>query len=42
MLNARPEEANPRVDWFDRRDVVKLADSFREFIAGLRPIDGTL
>jgi hypothetical protein len=39
-LNARPEDANPRVDWFDRRDVVKLANSFSEFMAGLRPLDG--
>lgn len=36
----RPEGSNPRVEWFDRRDVSKLADSFREFMAGLRPLNG--
>ena len=35
--NPRPEGANPRVEWFDRRDVSKIADSFREFMAGLGP-----
>ena len=35
----RPEGSNPRVEWFDRRDVSKLADSFREFMDGLRPLD---
>jgi hypothetical protein len=39
-LNARPQDANPRVDWFDRRDVVRLANSFGEFMAWLRPISG--
>jgi hypothetical protein len=38
-LDPRPEDANPRVEWFDRRDVSKLADSFREFMVGLRPLD---
>jgi len=33
----RPEGSNPRVEWFDRRDVSKIADSFREFMAGLGP-----
>jgi len=33
----RPEGPNPRVDWFDRRDVSKIADSFREFMVGLGP-----
>jgi cell wall assembly regulator SMI1 len=28
-----------RVEWFDRRDVWKLADSFAEFMAGLRPLE---
>ena len=28
-----------RVEWFDRRDVWKLADSFAEFMAGLRSLD---
>lgn len=35
--NPRPEGSNPRVEWFDRRDVAKIADSFREFIEGLKP-----
>ena len=33
-----PAESNPR-EWFDRRNVSKLAGSFTEFIAGLRPLD---
>jgi hypothetical protein len=33
----RPEDANPRVEWFDRRDMKKLADSFQEFISSLKP-----
>ena len=32
----RPEGSNPRVDWFDRRDVCRLAGSFGEFMRGLR------
>jgi hypothetical protein len=36
-VDPRPEGANPRVEWFDRRDVSKIADSFREFMAGLGP-----
>ncbi|HEX3481945.1 MAG TPA: hypothetical protein VHT91_43325 [Kofleriaceae bacterium] len=28
-----------RVEWFDRRDVWKLADSFAEFMAGLRSLE---
>jgi hypothetical protein len=39
-LDPRPEGSNPRVEWFDRRDVSKIADSFREFMVGLRPLDG--
>jgi cell wall assembly regulator SMI1 len=35
----RPTGSNPRVEWFDRRDVWKLADSFAEFMAGLRPLE---
>jgi SMI1 / KNR4 family (SUKH-1) len=35
----RPEGSNPRVEWFDQRDVSKLADSFHEFMACLRPVD---
>jgi hypothetical protein len=37
--NQRSTGSNPRVEWFDRRDVWKLADSFAEFMAGLRPLD---
>ena len=33
----RPEGANPRVDWFDRREVFKLAESFHEFMDSLGP-----
>jgi hypothetical protein len=33
----RPTGSNPRVGWFDRRDVWKVADSFEAFMAGLRP-----
>jgi SMI1 / KNR4 family (SUKH-1) len=39
-VDPRPEGANPRVEWFDRRDVSKLANSFREFMVGLRPLGG--
>jgi hypothetical protein len=35
----RPTGSNPRVEWFERRDVWKLADSFAEFMANLRPLD---
>jgi len=33
----RPEDANPRVLWHDRRDMKKLADSFAQFMASLGP-----
>jgi SMI1 / KNR4 family (SUKH-1) len=36
----RPEGANPRVEWFDQRDVSKITNSFRDFMVGLRPLDG--
>jgi hypothetical protein len=36
-LNERPEDANPRVEWFKRRDMVRLASSFREFMGSLTP-----
>ena len=39
QVDPRPTGSNPRVEWFDRRDVWKLADSFAEFMAGLRPLD---
>ncbi len=34
----RPEDANPRVLWFDRRDMKKLADNFQEFMSSLKPL----
>lgn len=34
----RPEGANPRVLWHDRRDMTKLADSFEEFMRKLEPL----
>jgi hypothetical protein len=37
--DARPTGSNPRVEWFDRRDVWKLAASFTEFMANLRPLE---
>jgi hypothetical protein len=36
--DARPDDANPRVLWHDRRDMRKLADSFEEFMRALRPL----
>jgi hypothetical protein len=36
--DARPDDANPRVAWHDRRDMRKLADSFEQFIRSLRPV----
>ena len=33
----RPEDANPRVEWFKRRDMRKLADSFQELMGSLKP-----
>jgi cell wall assembly regulator SMI1 len=35
----RPTGSNPRVEWFDRRDVWRLAESFAEFMAGLKPLE---
>jgi len=35
---ARPDDANPRVSWHDRRDMRKLADSFEEFVRQLGPL----
>lgn len=37
-VDPRPESANPRVSWFDRRDVSKVADSFSEFFNSLKPL----
>ena len=36
--DARPDDANPRVLWTDRRDMRKLADSFEQFLRSLRPL----
>ncbi len=36
--DARPDDANPRVLWHDRRDMRKLADSFEQFVRSLRPL----
>ncbi len=38
-VQERPEGSNPRVDWFDRRQVAKVADSFREFMSSLKHLD---
>ena len=37
--SSKRSSPNPRVEWFDRRDVWKIADSFAAFMAGLRPLD---
>ena len=34
----RPPGSNPRVNWWQRRDMWKLADSFDEFLRTLRPL----
>jgi hypothetical protein len=34
----RPDDANPRVLWHDRRDMEKLAGSFEQFLRSLRPL----
>ena len=36
--DARPPGSNPRVLWHDRRDMTKLADSWRAFMSSLKPI----
>ena len=36
--DARPEDANPRVLWHDRRDMRKLANTFEQFMRSLRPL----
>jgi hypothetical protein len=36
--DARPDDANPRVLWHDRRDMRKIADSFEQFMRTLRPL----
>jgi len=37
-VDPRPEGSNPRVDWFDRRDVSKIATTFHEFMDSLTPL----
>jgi hypothetical protein len=39
QVDPRPTGSNPRVEWFDRRDVWRIAESFREFMDSLRPLD---
>lgn len=34
-----PTVSNPHTEWFDRRNVAKLADSFETFMNSLRPLD---
>jgi SMI1 / KNR4 family (SUKH-1) len=36
--DARPDDANPRVAWHDRRDMRKIATSFEQFMRSLRPL----
>jgi len=36
--DTRPGQSNPRVLWHDRRDFKKLADSFEQFLASLKPL----
>jgi hypothetical protein len=36
--DARPEDANPRVAWHDRRDMRKIAASFEQFMRSLHPL----
>ncbi len=38
LVDPRPDDANPRVLWHDRRDMTKLADSFDAFLAALGPL----
>lgn len=35
----RPDDANPRVLWHDRRDMTELAGSFEEFVRMLEPLE---
>src|SRR5882672_2798940 len=39
LADPRPTDSNPRVEWFDRRDVWKISDSFAAFMASLGPLD---
>ncbi len=36
--DARPDDANPRVLWHDRRDMRRVARSFEECMRSLRPL----
>lgn len=38
-VDPRPDDANPRVLWHDRRDMTKIADSFEEFLRKLEPLE---
>lgn len=38
-VDPRPDDANPRVLWHDRRDMTKVADSFEQFVRMLRPLE---
>ena len=38
-VDPRPDDANPRVLWHDRRDMTKLAGSFEEFVRMLEPLE---
>jgi hypothetical protein len=35
----RPDDANPRVEWFRRRDMRKIADSFEQYARSLGPLE---
>lgn len=38
-VDPRPDDANPRVLWHDRRDMTKIADSFEQFVRMLKPLE---
>ena len=38
-VDPRPDDANPRVLWHDRRDMTKVADSFEQFVRMLKPLE---
>ena len=40
LHDERPHDANPRVAWSDRRDMRRLADSFKQFMDTLKPLKG--
>ncbi len=39
LTDPQPEWANPRLAWFERRDLKKLADDFDMFLKALGPVD---